>query len=146
MIDTLSEQEKKELSYISLILMISSDEVFGTCSVKNSIVPEMVYVLNTESFIGLMKHFPGQWIRIPSVSEMKRALDVIAYYYHTEVKGEVKKDVLHKLHLLEKDKRLITPRINNLKKFFKDSNFKIPDSMCTTDFMKKLQKQLCITK
>lgn len=143
MLEELTDQEKKELLYISSIILISSDKAIGECSKRSSIVPELIYVLEPDVLITLMHTFPGQWIRIPSVEDIGRATKVIYYYYYTEILKTPPDDALRVLGIKKDDHRIFSARITRLKEFFRNNLFKIPDRLCTTEFIRKINESLC---
>ena len=140
---SLSEQDKRELLYISMILLISGDQAISSCWMRNSIIPEILNVLEPDALLKLMQNFPGQRIMIPKVCEMQRAAKCVYYYYYAEIKGMPKEEALEKVGLRKDDIRIVPARVGRLKKFFKEHAFKIPDSLCNSPLMKEIQGSLC---
>lgn len=141
----LTSQEKRELMYISLILLVSGGkEGKGQWKVRDATVPEVLHIVDPDVFLELMKNFSGQWIKIPTIKEMERAAKVIFYYYHTEIEGASSEDALELIGLKRDDRRSLSARVGRLKKFFKENSFKIPDRLCSTEFLKKINIQLCM--
>jgi hypothetical protein len=141
--ENLSKQDEKEMLYLSMILLISGDQPISSCWMRNSIVPELVHILEPEALIALMQNFSGQRIMIPKIEDMQRSAKVIYYYYYHEIKGMDQMEALKKVGLKKDDIRIVPARVERLKKFFRDNAFKLPDSLSKSPMMKEINEDLC---
>ena len=141
--ENLSKQDEKEMLYLSMILLISGDQPISSCWMRNSIVPELVHILEPEALIALMQNFSGQRIMIPKIEDMQRSAKVIYYYYYHEIKGMKQDEALKEVGLNKDDIRIIPARVQRLKNFFKEHSFKIPDSLAKSPMMKEINEDLC---
>lgn len=127
----LTDQQKKEMTYLSLLVLSFRD---------NNILPELLYLLDTDVFIKLINVYSGKCIRIPSKDEILKSFQVLMYYYEVEIGHKDEKAFFKKHHITKKWPGGIRHRITKLKKQLKMTT--IPKEFCKSDFLKKLQEVL----
>jgi hypothetical protein len=69
--------------------------LFDCCDVPQySMICELAYLLDTKSFINLIKYFEGQEIKIPTKEEFQSCIKVLLLYVYHEVEGMKWKEAL----------------------------------------------------
>ena len=58
------------------------------CSNQNSLVPELLYVLNAEQIINFIKVFGGETLKIPTASEFGKDMMAAIACYHIDVEDK----------------------------------------------------------
>lgn len=136
MSDELTEQDKKNLTYMALLLLASKGD---------AIIPELLYLLDNASFLKLVKTYPAQTIRIPSGDEITKALQVVMYYAEVLIRGESSKDFFRKAGVTRRSKRRqnkIHEDATMFRNHLKSEKYRIPAYFLQSDLLKTIQLDL----
>ncbi len=83
----MTEQERKELLYISLLALSAAH--FPKWKDNSAIeIPELLYILEPDIFLKLVSAYPKKRIRIPSKDEIMKTMKFIMYYQEVLIKGK----------------------------------------------------------
>lgn len=123
-----------DLYFIALLLLSKMEG-----SSKYSMMSELAYLLDSQSFINLLWYYEGQTIRIPTRAELKDILQMMNVYYHYHVLEETWKDSLLNSGF-PNDKKLHNRTWTRYKKFLKNlESVELPKALrrpCEDDKLK----------
>lgn len=74
-IKALDELNKKDIYSLILFVLYKLKD-----NPEYSILSELIYLLDNDSFIRFLKYFEGQTITVPKISELKSILDSLLFY------------------------------------------------------------------
>lgn len=123
-IDTLLKNIKdtNDLYFISLVILGKLVD-----STKYSMLSELSYLLDSQSFLNLLFYFEGMTIRIPTRQELKTCLTLISLYYNYDVLKYNWKESLSNVGIKKEDSHEYWKQY---KKFRKElENVKFPREM-----------------
>ena len=85
-----------------------------------SVVSELSYLLDYDSFIKMITYYGGMTIRIPSAEEVNDMLKVLLLYQYYEVEGCSWESSLRKIEVPFEESRSYKNKLTQLKKVLKD--------------------------
>ena len=127
------DKEYKELLYVALMMLSSKDR---------HIIPELLYIMDSDTFIRLINIYSGRSIKVPSKPEIIKAINTIVYYYHVEVNGEDPEVICKRLKITGHHQRHIRRRVSLFKSRLKNDNLNIPGYMRSSKLMKGIYDDL----
>lgn len=93
-----------------------------------SLLSELVYVLDNENFINLVKYFQGQTIKIPTITELNYSMKALLLYQFLEIEKIPRNEAYDQLEfdsMTVEERRKIRMLYTRLKKMIDKQNFKI---------------------
>lgn len=93
-----------------------------------SLLSELVYVLDNENFINLVKYFQGQTIKIPTIIELNYSMKALLLYQFLEIEKIPRNEAYDQLEfdsMTVEERRKIRMLYTRLKKMIDKQNFKI---------------------
>lgn len=88
-----------------------------------SIISELAYLLNSESFVNLVDYFEGQTFTVPTKNEFQSAIKVLLLLQYFEVEGRPWKDSLIAAGYETCDGKAAQIQLNKLKSCIEKYNF-----------------------
>lgn len=138
----LTNQEKKEMLYISLLALSAAPLRWATNTACE--VPELLYILEPDVFLKLSSVYPKKIVRIPSKQELVKTMKLIKYYQDVLIKGKSREQFLKDSKLImAKSFSLETERkAKELRANLKSCGFKIPAAFMQSGLLKTIQEDL----
>ncbi len=127
------DDEYKELMYVALMMLASKDR---------HTIPELLYIMDADTFLRLVEVYSGRSIKIPSKSHLVKAIKTIAYYYHVEINGEKPESVRRKYNITKYNERHIKRRVTFFKKKAREKKFNIPRYFRSSKLLKGIYEDL----
>lgn len=106
----------KDMGDLYFIVLLILSKMEGAS--KYSMISELSYLLDSQSFINLLWYFEGQTIRIPTREELTEALQMMSIYYNYHILEKPWKDSLLAVGF-PNDKKLHNRTWTKYKKFLK---------------------------
>ena len=88
-----------------------------------SVISELPYLLDYDSFIKFIKYYGGQTIRVPTLEEMSEVFKLMLLYQYHEVDTLDWKTSLKKSGYRDEDSWSVKAKLQILKKILKDQDF-----------------------
>lgn len=88
-----------------------------------SIISELAYILDSKSFINLIKYFDGQTIKLPTKEEFQVAIRTLLLLQYFEIEGKPWKDSLQLAGFDTSDGRAALLHLNKLKSAIEKYNY-----------------------
>lgn len=85
-------KDMSDLYFLSLVIIGKLQE-----SSKHSMLAELTYLIDTQSFINLLWYYEGQTITIPTRAQLKETLELISLYYNYDILGKSWNDTLEEM-------------------------------------------------
>jgi hypothetical protein len=133
------EEEFKEILYIALMMLSSSSK-------DPRIIPELMYLLDADTFIRLVNVYSGKSIKIPSKDKLLKAIKTVTYYYHVEIKGADPETVRRTYDITKYTERHIKRRVDFFKKKIRERKFSIPKHFRSSELMKGVHEEIWKTE
>jgi len=86
--------ETSDLYFVSLMILYLLRE-----SEEYSLLSELTFILDKNSFLNLLKYYEGEEIKIPDRDDLTEVIMLILFYYYYDIKGLEWKDVFDKLEI-----------------------------------------------
>lgn len=106
----------KDMGDLYFVVLLILSKMEGAS--KYSMISELSYLLDSQSFINLLWYFEGQTIRIPTREELTEALQMMSIYYNYHILEKPWKDSLLEVGF-PNDKKLHNRTWTKYKKFLK---------------------------
>ena len=90
---------------------------------KYSVMSELAYILDKESFIKFIKYFGGTELRVPSVEEFRETIQTILLYQYFKIDNLSWKDSLEKANIEKKDTRKFQKALMTFDDVLRDTQF-----------------------
>lgn len=87
-----------------------------------SIISELCYILDVDSFMKLIKYFKGQTIRIPTEEEFCEAIKILLLYHYSEIEKRSWKDSLALAGFSSSSGKLAHNKLDKLKETLQSYN------------------------
>jgi hypothetical protein len=87
-----------------------------------SIISELCYILDVDSFMKLIKYFKGQTIRIPTEEEFCEAIKILLLYHYSEIEKRPWKDSLALAGFSSSSGKLAHNKLDKLKETLQSYN------------------------
>jgi len=133
------EEEFKEIMYVALLMLSSTSK-------DPRIIPELMYLLDADTFIRLVNVYSGKSIKIPTKDKLLKAIKTVTYYYHVEIKGADPETVRRTYDITKYTERHIKRRVDFFKKKIRDRKFSIPKHFRTSKLMKGVYENIWETE
>lgn len=88
-----------------------------------SILSELVYLMDSKSFINLIKYFEGQTIRIPTKEEFQNTIKVLLLLQYFEIEKKPWKESLQLAGFLTSEGRSAQKKLEKLKNTLQKYNY-----------------------
>lgn len=88
-----------------------------------SILSELTYLLDSKSFINLIKYFEGQTVRIPTREEFQSAIKVLLLLQYFEIERKPWKESLQLAGFQTSEGRSAQKKLDKLKATIKNYNY-----------------------
>lgn len=129
------EEEFKEILYIALLMLSSTSK-------DPRIIPELMYLLDADTFIRLVNVYSGKSIKIPSKDKLLKAIKTVTYYYHVEIKGADPETVRRTYDISKYTERHIKRKVDFFKKQIREKKFNIPKHFRSSELMKGVYEDI----
>jgi len=86
--------EVSDLYFISLIILYLLKD-----TKEYSLLSELTFILDKDSFVNLLKYYEGEEIKIPDREELVEVFTIILFYYYYDIKEMEWKDIFKKLEI-----------------------------------------------
>lgn len=117
----------KDMGDLYFIVLLILSKMEG--SSKYSVMSELAYLLDSQSFINLLWYYEGQTIRIPTRAELTEALQMMSIYYQYHILEKPWKDSLLAVGY-PNDKNLHNRTWTKYKRFLRSiENVELPKKM-----------------
>ena len=88
----MTDDYTNDLYYLSLMILSAK---IGT----NSILPEIIFLLDEKSLNNLLCYYGGQTVKIPTLQDLRDSLYGILIYYYYDIQGNSWKESFKKMGL-----------------------------------------------
>lgn len=89
-----------------------------------SLLSELVYLLDGDSFARFMSYFEGQTIKVPKLEELKDITNTLLFYERKMNSNLSEEEIYKELNISKKDQAKIETILDLVSKILKEYNFK----------------------
>lgn len=118
-IKALEEMDKKDISSLILFALYKLKDV-----PEYSIISELPYILDSDSFIRFLNYYGGKTIKVPTVDEFNRIVDSILVYSVKENDGKTIEEACTEMGVALKDKASVMQIVTLLGELLSEYDFK----------------------
>lgn len=115
----LEELDKKDIYSLILFTLYRLKDVS-----EYSVLSELVYILDKDSFARFLSYFEGQTIKVPRISELTNIVNALLFY-ERKMNSELTDDeIMKSLGIPMKDKLVLYETIKLISSIIKEYDFK----------------------
>ena len=118
-IKALEELNKDDIYSLILYTLYRLKDVSGY-----SVLGELVYILDHESFTRFMGYFEGQTITVPKIQDLKDIINALLFYERKNNTKLSDDEILNELDIPKKEKEKIYSTLNLISEIIKEYDFK----------------------
>ena len=115
----LEELDKKDIYSLILFTLYRLKDVS-----EYSVLSELVYILDKDSFARFLSYFEGQTIKVPKINELTNIVNALLFYERKMNSDLTDDDIMKDLGIPMKDKPILYETINLISGIIKDYDFK----------------------
>lgn len=118
-VKALEELDKQDIYSLILFTLYRLKDVS-----EYSVLGELVYILDEDSFARFLSYFEGQTIKVPKIQDLKDIVNALLFYERKTNSDKSDEDILKELNIPVKEKDNIYKILNLISEIIKDYNFK----------------------
>lgn len=118
-VKALEELDKQDIYSLILFILYRLKDVS-----EYSVLGELVYILDEDSFARFLSYFDGQTIKVPKIQDLKDIVNALLFYERKTNSDKGDEDILKELNIPVKEKDNIYKILNLISEIIKDYNFK----------------------
>lgn len=118
-IKALEEMDKKDISSLILFALYKLKDV-----PEYSIISELPYILDSDSFIRFLNYYGGKTIKVPTVDEFNRVVDSILVYSVKENDDKTIEEACAEMGVAVRDKASVMQTVKLLGELLSEYDFK----------------------
>ena len=118
-IKALEEMDKKDISSLILFALYKLKDV-----PEYSIISELPYILDSDSFIRFLNYYGGKTIKVPTVDEFNRIVDSILVYSVKENDDKTIEEACTEMEVAVRDKAFVMQIVKLLSELLNEYDFK----------------------
>ena len=115
----LEELNKQDIYSLILFVLYKLKNVS-----EYSILSELVYILDSNSFSRFMSYFEGQTIKIPKIQDLKDIINALLFYEKKINSSLTDEDILTELNIPRGESEKINSTLNLISEIIKEYDFK----------------------
>ena len=115
----LEELNKQDIYSLILFVLYKLKNVS-----EYSILSELVYILDSNSFSRFMSYFEGQTIKIPKIQDLKDIINALLFYEKKINSSLTDEEILNELNIPRGESEKINSTLNLISEIIKEYDFK----------------------
>ena len=115
----LEELNKQDIYSLILFVLYKLKNVS-----EYSILSELVYILDSNSFSRFMSYFEGQTIKIPKIQDLKDIINALLFYEKKINSSLTDEEILNELNIPKGESEKINSTLNLISEIIKEYDFK----------------------
>ena len=118
-IKALEELNKEDIYSLILFVLYRLKDIS-----EYSVLSELIYILDNESFSRFMSYFEGQTIKVPKIQDLKDIVNTLLFYERKNNTSLTDDEILYNLNIPKSEKEKINSTLNLISEIVKEYDFK----------------------
>lgn len=115
----LEELNKKDIYSLILFVLYKLKNIS-----EYSVLSELIYILDGESFARFMSYFEDQTIKVPKIQDLKDIINALLFYERKTNSELLEEDIFKELEIAKKDQSKIKSILDLISEIIKEYDFK----------------------
>lgn len=118
-IKALEELNKQDIYSLILFVLYKLKDVS-----EYSVLSELVYILDNDSFARFMSYFEGQTLKVPKIQDLKNVVNALLFYERKINSTLTDEEIMNELDIPKSERESIPSTLKLVSEIVKEYNFK----------------------